>query len=50
MAASQKTASLIIKDISWLWRTAYNAGVQGCADWADAGDKVTELFSIASEV
>lgn len=38
------------KDISWLWRTAYNCAVQGCADWEAAEDAVTKLFDTAREV
>ncbi|GJE98003.1 SPO22 domain-containing protein [Phanerochaete sordida] len=38
------------KDISWLWRTAYNCAVQGCADWEAAEDAVTKLFDTAREL
>ncbi|KAG6828742.1 hypothetical protein H0H92_006880 [Tricholoma furcatifolium] len=29
-ACAQKAMSLISKDVSWLWRTAYNCAVEGC--------------------
>ena len=41
---------MIIKDISWLWRTAYNCANQGCAEWDDAEERVPRLFSIAGQV
>ncbi|PPQ85089.1 LOW QUALITY PROTEIN: hypothetical protein CVT25_009048 [Psilocybe cyanescens] len=49
-AVSQKVVSLVFKDISWLWRTAYNCAVQGCAEWENAGDQISELFDIAREL
>jgi len=39
-----------MKDISWLWRSAYNAAIQGCAEWGDAGRQIAELFEIANIV
>jgi len=35
------------KDISWLWRTAYNCAVQGCTDWEDMDEAVSDLFDVA---
>ncbi|KJA20853.1 hypothetical protein HYPSUDRAFT_68178 [Hypholoma sublateritium FD-334 SS-4] len=49
-ASAQKTATLVFKDISWLWRTAYNCAVQGCSEWENAGDAISELFDIAREL
>ncbi|PPQ99580.1 hypothetical protein CVT26_008401 [Gymnopilus dilepis] len=49
-AASQRVVPLVYKDISWLWRTAYNCAVQGCADWENAGEQISELFDIAREM
>ncbi|KAH9487374.1 hypothetical protein JR316_0001449 [Psilocybe cubensis] len=49
-AVSQKVVPLVFKDISWLWRTAYNCAVQGCAEWENAGDEISELFDIAREL
>ncbi|PPQ65610.1 hypothetical protein CVT24_011819, partial [Panaeolus cyanescens] len=46
-ASKQKTLSLVFKDLSWLWRTAYNCAVQGCSEWENAGEQISELFSIA---
>ena len=42
--------SVIRKDISWLWRTAYNCANQGCAEWDDAEKKVPVLFDLAGQV
>lgn len=41
---------LIFKDISWLWRSAYNCAVQGCSEWECAGEQISELFDISKEV
>jgi hypothetical protein len=49
-ASAQKMTTLIFKDISWLWRTAYNSAVQGCSEWENAGEQISELFDIAREV
>lgn len=46
----QKAISLISKDLSWLWRTAYNCAVQGCYEWDSTSEQITELFNIAREV
>ncbi|TFK28437.1 hypothetical protein FA15DRAFT_60912 [Coprinopsis marcescibilis] len=43
-ALEQKAVSLIHKDISWLWRTAYNCAVQGCSEWEGCGEQISELF------
>jgi len=40
----------MFKEISWLWKTAYNCAVQGCTEWENAGDQISELFDIAREV
>ncbi|OSX68031.1 hypothetical protein POSPLADRAFT_1064401 [Postia placenta MAD-698-R-SB12] len=37
------------KDISWLWRTAYNCAIQGCTEWHNSEDRVAELFDIARQ-
>jgi hypothetical protein len=46
-ALSKKEAAVILKDISWLWRTAYNTAVQGCIDWPS--EIVSDLFDISRE-
>ena len=46
----QKAISLISKDLSWLWRTAYNCALQGCYEWDSTPEQTTELFNIAREV
>ena len=42
--------SLVIRDVSWLWRTAYNCAVKGCTEWDNAEDKVPPLFDVSREV
>ncbi|KAH9982110.1 hypothetical protein BGW80DRAFT_1247083 [Lactifluus volemus] len=49
-ACKEKRVSLIIKDVSWLWRTAYNCATQGCADWDNAEEKVSPLFDMSREL
>ncbi|KAE9404331.1 hypothetical protein BT96DRAFT_853832, partial [Gymnopus androsaceus JB14] len=49
-ASEQKALSLIIKDISWLWRTAYNCAVQGCSDWEGFQEQVASLFDICKDL
>lgn len=44
---TQGRATTVTKDISWLWRTAYNCAVQGCSEWENTEDEVAELFDIA---
>lgn len=41
--------AVIAKDISWLWRTAYNCAVQGCTEWEDE-EAVSHLFDLARQV
>ncbi|KAF9481252.1 SPO22-domain-containing protein [Pholiota conissans] len=49
-ASTQKMVTLVFKDVSWLWRTAYNCAVQGCSEWENAGEQISELFDIAREL
>ncbi|KAI0344026.1 hypothetical protein BDW22DRAFT_1412644 [Trametopsis cervina] len=41
--------TMISKDLSWLWRTAYNCAVQGCMDWGNE-EAVSSLFDISREL
>ncbi|THH12968.1 hypothetical protein EW146_g7196 [Bondarzewia mesenterica] len=49
-ACVEKRATIVIKDISWLWRTAYNCAIQGCSEWDNAEDKVPRLFDLSREL
>ncbi|KAF7437402.1 hypothetical protein PC9H_004241 [Pleurotus ostreatus] len=49
-ACTQKAFSIINKDVSWLWRTAYNAAIQACTEWEDANEKISDLFEIARDL
>lgn len=40
----------MIRDISWLWRTAYNCAIDGCSNWEHQGEQVSEAFDSAREV
>jgi hypothetical protein len=46
----EKRVSLVIKDVSWLWRTAYNCAAQGCTEWDNAEERVPPLFDVSREV
>ena len=39
---------VVNKDVSWLWRTAYNCAVKGLGIWGDAD--VTSMFILAKKV
>ena len=49
-ACIEKRTPIAIKDISWLWRTAYNCAIQGCSEWENAEGKVPGLFDLSREV
>ncbi|KAK0232662.1 hypothetical protein IW262DRAFT_1260291, partial [Armillaria fumosa] len=51
-ANAQKALNLISKDISWLWRTAFNCAVQGCSEWEGSGceERISDLFDIARDL
>ncbi|KAF8480818.1 hypothetical protein DFH94DRAFT_691907 [Russula ochroleuca] len=46
----EKRVSLVIKDVSWLWRTAYNCATQGCTEWDNAEERVPPLFDMSREL
>ncbi|KAG8729351.1 hypothetical protein FRC12_021042 [Ceratobasidium sp. 428] len=48
IASAKSNLVMIAKDMSWLWRTAYNAAVSGCRDWDEL--VVVELFDLAREL
>jgi hypothetical protein len=49
-ARVRKELSMIAKDISWLWRAAYNCAVEGCSKWEQAEDQLSDLFDVSREV
>jgi len=49
-AVSAKKTAFLVKDVSWLWRTAYNVAVQGCAEWQDAEEQIAALFGLSCEL
>lgn len=42
--------TLVIRDIAWLWRAAYNCAIQGCSEWEHAESTVSDIFDIARQV
>jgi len=49
-ACEQRAFPLINKDVSWLWRTAYNCAVQGCSEWQHCEEQISELFAITKDL
>ncbi|TFK48044.1 hypothetical protein OE88DRAFT_1810744 [Heliocybe sulcata] len=49
-AVARKAGPMISKDLSWLWRAAYNCAVQGCSEWDSPEDTVSDLFDISREL
>ncbi|KAF5376865.1 hypothetical protein D9615_007266 [Tricholomella constricta] len=49
-ACAQKAMALINKDVSWLWRTAYNCAVQGCSEWEHCEERIADLFDVAKDL
>lgn len=49
-AVAGKNAAIIAKDVSWLWRTAYNTALQGCSEWQHAETQIGDLFELSYEV
>src|SRR5260370_21498426 len=45
---TKKDEAVIVKDISWLWRTAYNCAIDISTEWGS--EVVAELFDISKEV
>ncbi|KAH8101409.1 hypothetical protein BXZ70DRAFT_1007244 [Cristinia sonorae] len=40
-------ATMVSKDVSWLWRTAYNRAVQGLTEWENMEEVASELFDVS---
>ncbi|KAI0045733.1 hypothetical protein FA95DRAFT_1596662 [Auriscalpium vulgare] len=49
-ACAEKRVSMVMKDVSWLWRTAYNCAAQGSTEWDDAEVRVPPLFDVSREL
>ncbi|KAH0838692.1 hypothetical protein J3R83DRAFT_7020 [Lanmaoa asiatica] len=48
-SVTHENEAMIIRDVSWLWRTAYNCAIEGCSNWEDQGEQVSEAFDTARE-
>jgi len=48
--STKKGIAVIVRDISWLWRMAYNSAVKGCSTWECPDDLVSDLFDISREL
>ncbi|KAG6371536.1 hypothetical protein JVT61DRAFT_9242 [Boletus reticuloceps] len=49
-SVKHESATMLIRDISWLWRTAYNCAIDGCSNWENQGEQVSEAFDTAREL
>ncbi|KAG1746972.1 meiosis protein SPO22/ZIP4 like-domain-containing protein [Suillus lakei] len=47
VAESCEQPAMLVRDISWLWRTAYNCAIQACSDWEDREDQISDIFDAA---
>ncbi|TFK82959.1 hypothetical protein K466DRAFT_577952 [Polyporus arcularius HHB13444] len=47
---SKQNTAIGTKEVSWLWRTAYNTAVQGCSEWDNQEDSVSDLFDISRQL
>lgn len=47
VAESSETPAMIVRDISWLWRSAYNCAIQACSDWEDREGQISDIFDAA---
>ncbi|KIJ58775.1 hypothetical protein HYDPIDRAFT_102026, partial [Hydnomerulius pinastri MD-312] len=47
---ARENAALVIRDLSWLWRTAYNCAIEGCSSWDNHREQVSGAFDIAREL
>ncbi|KAG2738030.1 hypothetical protein P692DRAFT_20667858, partial [Suillus brevipes Sb2] len=36
--------AMIIRNITWLWRTAYSCAILACSDWPGRRTRVSNLF------
>jgi len=49
-ALQRENKPAVHKDISWLWRTAYNIAVYGCAEWEGFEEHLAKLFDFSRAV
>ncbi|KAG1908825.1 uncharacterized protein F5891DRAFT_1180389 [Suillus fuscotomentosus] len=50
VAESCEQPAMLSRDVSWLWRTAYNCAIQACSDWEDREDQISDIFDAARRV
>ncbi|KAG1809768.1 uncharacterized protein HD556DRAFT_1223242, partial [Suillus plorans] len=47
IAESCEQPAMLSRDVSWLWRTAYNCAIQACSDWENREDQISDIFDAA---
>ncbi|KAJ8589076.1 SPO22-domain-containing protein [Rhizopogon salebrosus TDB-379] len=45
-----ETPAMIVRDISWLWRSAYNCAIQACLEWEDREGQISDIFDAARQL
>lgn len=40
----------IQKDLAWLWRSGYNAAIDGCSEWEGCELQIATLFELTEMV
>ncbi|PCH37312.1 hypothetical protein WOLCODRAFT_146594, partial [Wolfiporia cocos MD-104 SS10] len=48
--SARTDVTVVFKDVSWLWRTAYNCAIQGYSEWTESEEYVSELFDVARQL
>jgi len=50
VAETCETPVMIVRDVSWLWRSAYNCAIQACSEWEDREGQISDIFDAARRV
>ena len=41
--------TLLLTEISWFWRTGYNAAIDGCSTWESCENDIADLFGLVEQ-
>ncbi|KAI0935752.1 hypothetical protein AcV5_004080 [Taiwanofungus camphoratus] len=50
LLGARQDVAVTSRDISWLWRTAYNCAIQGCSEWENSEERIADLFDVARQL
>lgn len=48
-ACEKGRGTLLLTEISWFWRTGYNAAVEGCSTWESCENDIADLFELVEQ-